>query len=192
MPRPSGICKRKAKAPLPTLGTVLFFMPDGSGSIPVSEPAPPLKAPPQLVASKARRIEGSPELPFPHHPIRSGRNPGYPRSLPKNGRQKPNGIRASTSPAPFHPERTGNRRLRQRPQTEGKEGGGSRKIGKPESRKAGKSKSRKVKKPGSQKAGKQKSRAEAQKGIKKRRRTVGCTSACGPLRSLAYRNYLLR
>lgn len=65
---------------------------------------------------------------------------------------------------------------------EGKEkrGGGSQKAGKQESRKAGK-----------QEAGKRGSR-EAGGGIKKRRRTVGCTSACGSQQSLAYRNYLLR
>ena len=140
----------------------------------------------------AAHIKGPAELPFPHPPSESGRNPGYPRSPPKNGRQRPNGIRAWTSPSPLHPERTENRRLRQRPQTEEKEGRRGRRKGrrkggrKPESRKAEKLGSRK---PGSREAGK---RAEAQKGIKKRRRTVGCTSACGSQRSLAYRNYLLR
>lgn len=82
--------------------------------------------------------------------------------------------------------------------TEGKEGKEGKEEGKEkrgkearkqESRKAGKRGSRKAGKPGSGEAGK---RAEAQKGIKKRRRTVGCTSACGSQRSLAYRNYLLR
>lgn len=65
--------------------------------------------------------------------------------------------------------------------TEGKEEG-KEKRGK-EARKQG------SRKPESGEAGK---RAEAQKGIKKRRRTVGCTSACGSQQSLAYRNYLLR
>ena len=84
--------------------------------------------------------------------------------------------------------------------TEGKEGKeeGKEKRGKEarkqESRKAGKQEagkrgSREAGKPESGEAGK---RAEAQKGIKKRRRTVGCTSACGSQQSLAYRNYLLR
>ena len=144
-------------------------------------------------------------------PSESGRNPGYPRSHPpKNGRQRPNGIRAWTSPTPFHPKRTENRRLRQRPQTEEKEGRrgrrgrrkeeggrerekgeGSQKAGKQKSGEAGKRGSREAGKPGSGEAGKRGSR-EAGGGIKKRRRTVGCTSACGSQQSLAYRNYLLR
>lgn len=109
-------------------------------------------------------------------PSEAGGTRGIREAAPKtNGRQKSNNIRARTSPAPFHPERTENRRLRQRPQTEGKggkEGGGkvgkleSRKAGrpgkagKPESRKAGKPKSREAEK---QKAEKQESRAEAEK-----------------------------
>ena len=143
----------------------------------------------------AAHIKGPAELPFPHPPSESGRNPGYPRSHPpKNGRQRPNGIRAWTSPTPFHPKRTENRRLRQRPQTEEKEGRRGRRGRRKEeggrerekgegSQKAGKQKSGEAGKPGSREAG---------GGIKKRRRTVGCTSACGSQRSLAYRNYLLR
>nr|WP_106634153.1 hypothetical protein [Alistipes sp. Marseille-P5061] len=81
--------------------------------------------------------------------------------------------------------------------TEGKEEGKEKRgkeARKQESRKAGKQEagkrgSREAGKPESGEAGK---RAEAQKGIKKRRRTVGCTSACGSQQSLAYRNYLLR
>ena len=94
--------------------------------------------------------------------------------------------------------------------SESRKAGRPGKAGKPESRKAGKPKSREAEKPKSreaekpksrkaekqkaekQKAEKQESRAEAEKSIKKRRRTVGCTSACGSQRSPAYRNYLLR
>lgn len=97
-------------------------------------------------------------------------------------------------PLPRHSIRSGQKtggsgKGRKRREKEGRRGGesGSWKVGKSESRKAGKS--REAGKSKSREAGK---RAEAQKGIKKRRRTVGCTSACGSQRSLAYRNYLLR
>lgn len=178
------------------------------GPVSVSGPHPPIGTTPRL-APKARtgrqadprrsphQGPGGASLPAPS--IRKRAEPGVSAKPPppKNGRQRPNGIRAWTSPTPFHPKRTENRRLRQRPQTEEKEGRrgrrgrrgrkGRRKGGrKPESRKAEKLGSRK---PESGEAGK---RAEAQKGIKKRRRTVGCTSACGSQQSLAYRNYLLR
>ena len=175
------------------------------GPVSVSGPHPPIGTTPRL-APKARtgrqadprrsphQGPGGASLPAPS--IRKRAEPGVSaKPPPKNGRQRPNGIRAWTSPTPFHPKRTENRRLRQRPQTEEKEGRrgrrgrrkGRRKGGrKPESTKAEKLGSRK---PESGEAGK---RAESQKGIKKRRRTVGCTSACGSQQSLAYRNYLLR
>lgn len=142
-------------------------------------------------------------------PSESGRNPGYPRSPPKKtaGRGQ---TASGHGPLPRHSIQSGQKtggsgkgrkQRRRRDGGEGGEGGrrkGKRKGGrKPESRKAekrgsgeaGKRGSREAGKPGSGEAGK---RAEAQKGIKKRRRTVGCTSACGSQRSLAYRNYLLR
>lgn len=177
------------------------------GPVSVSGPHPPIGTTPRL-APKARtgrqadprrsphQGPGGASLPAPS--IRKRAEPGVSaKPPPKNGRQRPNGIRAWTSPTPFHPKRTENRRLRQRPQTEEKEGRrgrrgrrkGRRKGGrKPESRKAEKLGSRK---PESGEAGKRGSR-EAGGGIKKRRRTVGCTSACGSQQSLAYRNYLLR
>ena len=194
------------------------------GPVSVSGPHPPIGTTPRL-APKARtgrqadprrsphQGPGGASLPAPS--IRKRAEPGVSAKPPppKNGRQRPNGIRAWTSPTPFHPKRTENRRLRQRPQTEEKEGRrgrrgrrkGRRKGGrKPESRKAeklgsrkpesgeaGKRGSREAGKPGSREAGKRGSR-EAGGGIKKRRRTVGCTSACGSQQSLAYRNYLLR
>lgn len=122
---------------------------------------------------------GGASLPAPS--IRSGQNPGYPRSLPKNGRQKPNNIRAWTSPAPLHPERTENRKLRQRPQTKGQggEGGGGKKKGggkakKPEGRE----------KPGNRKAGKQKSR-EASEGTKRHKKNGGAPSGAPPPAALS-------
>ncbi len=177
------------------------------GSISVSAPAAerhhaaartkgpdrPTSGPAPQPTSRARRSFPSRTL----HPKAGGTRGIREATPPKNGRQRPNGIRAWTSPTPFHPKRTENRRLRQRPQTEEKEGRrgrrgrrkGRRKGGrKPESREAG---SRKAGKPGSGEAGKRGSR-EAGGGIKKRRRTVGCTPACGSQQSLAYRNYLLR
>lgn len=187
------------------------------GPVSVSGPHPPIGTTPRL-APKARtgrqadprrsphQGPGGASLPAPS--IRKRAEPGVSAKPPppKNGRQRPNGIRAWTSPTPFHPKRTENRRLRQRPQTKGKGGKegeerrgrkGRRKGGrKPESRKAEKLGSRKrgsreAGKPESGEAGKPGSR-EAGGGIKKRRRTVGCTSACGSQQSLAYRNYLLR
>lgn len=131
-----------------------------------AEPGVSVKPPPKQTADKSRTISG--QGPLPRHSIRSGRKTG--------GSGK-------------------GRKRREKEERRGGEKSGSWKVGKPEgrekqgSRKAGKSKSREVKKSGSRKAGK---RAEALKGIKKRRRTVGCTSACGSQRSLAYRNYLLR
>ncbi len=182
------------------------------GPVSVSGPHPPIGTTPRL-APKARtgrqadprrsphQGPGGASLPAPS--IRKRAEPGVSaKPPPKNGRQRPNGIRAWTSPTPFHPKRTENRRLRQRPQTEEKEGRrgrrgrrkGRRKGGrKPESRKAEKLGSRK---PESGEAGKRGSREAGKPGSgrrhKKRRRTVGCTSACGSQQSLAYRNYLLR
>lgn len=185
------------------------------GPVSVSGPHPPIGTTPRL-APKARTGRQADPRRSPHQgpsgaslpapSIRKRAEPGVSaKPPPKNGRQRPNGIRAWTSPMPFHPKRTENRRLRQRPQTEEKEGQrgkrgrrkGRRKGGrKPESRKAEKRGSRKrgsreAGKPESGEAGKPGSR-EAGGGIKKRRRTVGCTSACGSQQSLAYRNYLLR
>ena len=158
------------------------------GPVSVSGPHPPIGTTPRL-APKARtgrqadprrsphQGPGGASLPAPS--IRKRAEPGVSAKPPppKNGRQRPNGIRAWTSPTPFHPKRTENRRLRQRPQTEEKEGRRGRRKGrrkggrKPESRKAeklgsrkpgsgeaGKRGSRKARKPGSGEAGK---RAEA-------------------------------
>ena len=169
------------------------------GPVSVSGPHPPIGTTPRL-APKARtgrqadprrsphQGPGGASLPAPS--IRKRAEPGVSAKPPppKNGRQRPNGIRAWTSPTPFHPKRTENRRLRQRPQTEEKEG----MEGKEGKEKRGKE----ARKQESRKAGKQEARKrgsrEAGGGIKKRRRTVGCTSACGSQQSLAYRNYLLR
>ena len=141
-------------------------------------------------------------------PSESGRNPGYPRSPPKKtaGRGQ---TASGHGPLPRHSIQSGQKtggsgkgrkQRRRRDGGEGGEGGrrkeeGKEKRGKEarkqESRKAGKPESGEAGKPGSREAGKPGSR-EAGGGIKKRRRTVGCTSACGSQRSLAYRNYLLR
>ena len=172
----------------------------------VQEPGCPQSAP---TTDRSQTASGLRASPSPFHP-KAGGTRGIREAPQKNGRQRPNGIRAWTSPTPFHPKRTENRRLRQRPQTEEKEGRrgrrgrrkeeggrerekgeGSQKAGKQKSGEAGKRGSREAGKPGSREAGKPGSR-EAGGGIKKRRRTVGCTSACGSQRSLAYRNYLLR
>ena len=172
------------------------------GPVSVSGPHPPIGTTPRL-APKARtgrqadprrsphQGPGGASLPAPS--IRKRAEPGVSaKPPPKNGRQRPNGIRAWTSPTPFHPKRTENRRLRQRPQTEekeGKEGKEGKEEGKEKrGKEARKQESRKA---GKQEAGKRGSR-EAGGGIKKRRRTVGGTSACGSQQSLAYRNYLLR
>ena len=169
------------------------------GPVSVSGPHPPIGTTPRR-APKARtgrqadprrsphQGPGGASLPAPS--IRKRAEPGVSAKPPppNNGRQRPNGIRAWTSPTPFHPKRTENRRLRQRPQTEEKDG----KEGKEGKEKRGKE----ARKQESRKAGKQEARKrgsrEAGGGIKKRRRTVGCTSACGSQQSLAYRNYLLR
>lgn len=144
----------------------------------VQEPGCPQSAP---TTDRSQTASGLRASPSPFHP-KAGGTRGIREAPQKNGRQRPNGIRAWTSPSPLHPKRTENRRLRQRPQTEEKEGKEKRgkETRKQESRKAGK---QEAGKPGSREAG---------GGIKKRRRTVGCTSACGSQRSLAYRNYLLR
>ena len=179
------------------------------GPVSVSGPHPPIGTTPRL-APKARTGRQADPRRSPHQgpdgaslpapSIRKRAEPGVSAKPPppKNGRQRPNGIRAWTSPTPFHPKRTENRRLRQRPQTEEKEGRrGRRGRRKEEGKEEGKEKrgkeARKQEsiKAGKQEAGKRGSR-EAGGGIKKRRRTVGCTSACGSQQSLAYRNYLLR
>lgn len=130
------------------------------GPVSVSGPHPPIGTTPRL-APKARtgrqadprrsphQGPGGASLPAPS--IRKRAEPGVSAKPPppKNGRQRPNGIRAWTSPTPFHPKRTENRRLRQRPQTEEKEGRRGRR---------GRRKGREGEKgDGSQKAGKQKS-----------------------------------
>lgn len=76
----------------------------------------------------------------------------------------------------------------------GTEGKGGKEEGKEKrGKEARKQESRKA---GKQEAGKRGSREAGKPGSgrrhKKRRRTVGCTSACGSQQSLAYRNYLLR
>ena len=153
------------------------------GPVSVSGPHPPIGTTPRL-APKARtgrqadprrsphQGPGGASLPAPS--IRKRAEPGVSAKPPqKNGRQRPNGIRAWTSPTPFHPKRTENRRLRQRPQTEEKErrrgrrgrrkeeggrerekGEGSQKAGKQKSGEAGKPESGEAGKPGSREAGK--------------------------------------
>ena len=109
------------------------------GPVSVSGPHPPIGTTPRL-APKARtgrqadprrsphQGPGGASLPAPS--IRKRAEPGVSaKPPPKNGRQRPNGIRAWTSPTPFHPKRTENRRLRQRPQTEEKEGRRGRRDG---------------------------------------------------------------
>ena len=146
-----------------------------------AEPGVSAKPPPQKTAGRGQTASG--HGPLPRHSIQSGQKTGGSGKGRKQRRRRDGGEGGE-----------GGR--------EGEKGEGSQKAGKQESRKAGKQEagkpgSRKAGKPGSREAGKPGSgeagkRAEAQKGIKKRRRTVGCTSACGSQRSLAYRNYLLR
>lgn len=172
------------------------------GPVSVSGPHPPIGTTPRL-APKARtgrqadprrsphQGPGGASLPAPS--IRKRAEPGVSAKPP----QKTAGRGQTASghgPLPRHSIQSGQKtggsgkgrkQRRRRDGGEGGEGGREGEKGE-ESQKAEKLGSRK---PESGEAGK---RAEAQKGIKKRRRTVGCTSACGSQRSLAYRNYLLR
>ena len=137
-----------------------------------AEPGVSAKPPPQKTAGRGQTASG--HGPLPRHSIQSGQKTGGSGKGRKQRRRRDGGEGGE-----------GGR--------EGEKGEGSQKAGKQKSweagsRKAGKPGSGEAGKPGSGEAGK---RAEAQKGIKKRRRTVGCTS-CGSQQSLAYRNYLLR
>lgn len=141
-----------------------------------AEPGVSAKPPPQKTAGRGQTASG--HGPLPRHSIQSGQKTGGSGKGRKQRRRRDGGEGGEGW--------EGGR--------EGEKGEGSQKAGKQKSWEAG---SRKAGKPGSREAGKPESgeagkRAEAQKGIKKRRRTVGCTSACGSQRSLAYRNYLLR
>lgn len=178
------------------------------GPVSVSGPHPPIGTTPRL-APKARtgrqadprrsphQGPGGASLPAPS--IRKRAEPGVSAKPP----QKTAGRGQTASghgPLPRHSIRSGQKTggsgkgRKQRRRRDGGEGGegekgeGSQKAGKQKSWEAG---SRKAGKPESGEAGKRGSR-EAGGGIKKRRRTVGCTSACGSQQSLAYRNYLLR
>lgn len=172
------------------------------GPVSVSGPHPPIGTTPRL-APKARtgrqadprrsphQGPGGASLPAPS--IRKRAEPGVSAKPP----QKTAGRGQTASghgPLPRHSIRSGQKtggsgKGRKRRGKEGEEGkeGGKEKRGKEarkqESRKAGK---QEAGKPGSREAG------GGIKRHKKRRRTVGCTSACGSQRSLAYRNYLLR
>jgi hypothetical protein len=127
--------------------------------------------PPQKTAGRGQTASG--HGPLPRHSIQSGQKTGGSgKGRKRRGKEERRGRRG---------RREGRRKGGRKPESRKAEKRGSGEAGKRGSRKAGK--------PESGEAGK---RAEAQKGIKKRRRTVGCTSACGSQRSLAYRNYLLR
>ena len=188
------------------------------GPVSVSGPHPPIGTTPRL-APKARtgrqadprrsphQGPGGASLPAPS--IRKRAEPGVSAKPPPPKKRQAEAKRhpgmdlshAIPSKADRKPEAPAKAANRGEGGTEGKEGkeeGKERRKGgrKPESRKAEKLGSRKPEsgeagKRGSREAGKRGSR-EAGGGIKKRRRTVGCTSACGSQRSLAYRNYLLR
>ncbi len=127
-----------------------------------AEPGVSAKPPPQKTAGRGQTASG--HGPLPRHSIQSGQKTGGSGKGRKQRRRRDGGEGGEGG-------REGGR--------EGKEKRGME-ARKQESRKAGK-----------QEAGKRGSR-EAGGGIKKRRRTVGCTSACGSQQSLAYRNYLLR
>ena len=125
----------------------------------------------------AAHIKGPAELPFPHPPSESGRNPGYPRSHPAKTADKSR-TASGHGPLPRHSIQSGQKtggsgkgrkQRRRRDGGEGGEGGregekgegsqkagkqksweaGSRKAGKPESGEAGKRGSREAGKPGS-------------------------------------------
>lgn len=169
------------------------------GPVSVSGPHPPIGTTPRL-APKARtgrqadprrsphQGPGGASLPAPS--IRKRAEPGVSAKPPPKKRQaeakRHPGMdlsHAIPSKADRKPEAPAKAANRGEGGTEGKEEGKEKRgkeARKQESRKAGK-----------QEAGKRGSR-EAGGGIKKRRRTVGCTSACGSQQSLAYRNYLLR
>ena len=195
------------------MGAALFFM--SGGSISVSAPAAErhhaaarTKVPPRPTSGPAPQPTSRARRSFPSrtlHPIAGGT-----RGIREATPQKTAGRGQTASghgPLPRHSIQSGQktggsgkgRKQRRRRDggeggTEGKEGMevGKEKRGKEarklESRKAGK---QEAGKRGSREAGKPGS-GEAGGGIKKRRRTVGCTSACGSPQSLAYRNYLLR
>lgn len=191
------------KAPPLTMGTVLFSCP----VVPSPYPRQPPKGTTPRLAPKSRHGRqadprrsphqgpGGASLPAPS--IRKRAEPGVSAKPP----QKTAGRGQTASghgPFPRHSIRSGQKtggsgkgrkQRRRRDGGEGGEGGdggegekgeGNQKAGKQKSWEAG---SREAGKPGSREAG---------GGIKKRRRTVGCTSACGSQQSLAYRNYLLR
>lgn len=177
------------------------------GPVSVSGPHPPIGTTPRL-APKARtgrqadprrsphQGPGGASLPAPS--IRKRAEPGVSAKPPPKKRQAEakrhpgmdlsHAIPSKADRKPEAPAKAANRGEGGTEGKEGKEEGKEKRGGKPESRKAEKLGSRK---PGSREAGKRGSR-EAGGGIKKRRRTVGCTSACGSQQSLAYRNYLLR
>lgn len=188
------------KAPPLTMGTVLFSCP----VVPSPYPRQPPKGTTPRLAPKSRHGRqadprrsphqgpGGASLPAPS--IRKRAEPGVSAKPP----QKTAGRGQTASghgPFPRHSIRSGQKTggsgkgRKQRRRRDGGDGGdggegekgeGNQKAGKQKSWEAG---SREAGKPGSREAG---------GGIKKRRRTVGCTSACGSQQSLAYRNYLLR
>lgn len=168
------------------------------GPVSVSGPHPPIGTTPRL-APKARtgrqadprrsphQGPGGASLPAPS--IRKRAEPGVSAKRPPKtaGRGQ---TASGHGPLPRHSIQSGQKTggsgkgRKQRRRRDGGEGGregekgeGSQKAGKQKSWEAG---SREAGKPGSGRR------------HKKRRRTVGCTSACGSQQSLAYRNYLLR
>ena len=175
------------------------------GPVSVSGPHPPIGTTPRL-APKARtgrqadprrsphQGPGGASLPAPS--IRKRAEPGVSAKPPPQKTAGRGQTASGHGPLPRHSIQSGQKTggsgkgRKQRRRRDGGEGGeGGREGEKGEgSQKAGKQKSWEA---GSRKAGKPGSR-EAGGGIKKRRRTVGCTSACGSQQSLAYRNYLLR
>lgn len=169
------------------------------GPVSVSGPHPPIGTTPRLAPKSRHGRQADPRrsphqgpggasLPAPS--IRKRAEPGVSAKPPPKKRQaeakRHPGMDlslATPSGADRKPEAPAKAANRGEGGTEGKEEGKEKRgkeARKQESRKAGK-----------QEAGKRGSR-EAGGGIKKRRRTVGCTSACGSQQSLAYRNYLLR
>ena len=191
------------KAPPLTMGTVLFSCP----VVPSPYPRQPPKGTTPRLAPKSRHGRqadprrsphqgpGGASLPAPS--IRKRAEPGVSAKPP----QKTAGRGQTASghgPFPRHSIRSGQKTggsgkgRKQRRRRDGGDGGEGGEGGEGEkgegNQKAGKQKSWEA---GSREAGKPGSR-EAGGGIKKRRRTVGCTSACGSQQSLAYRNYLLR
>lgn len=129
-------------------------------------PDRPTSGPAPQPTSRARRSFPSRTL----HPKAGGTRGIREATPPKNGRQRPNGIRAWTSPTPFHPKRTENRRLRQRPQTEEKEGRRGRRGRRKGRRKRGGEEARKQesRKAGKQEAGKRGSREAGKPGSGRR------------------------